>query len=56
MTTTEGVGTLSVICGVFLALGTIASPSAAGVFLPLGALAIVAGVVTIKLARRASRR
>jgi hypothetical protein len=56
MTSTEGVGTLAVVCGVFLVLGTIASPSAAKVFLPLGALAIVLGLAVIKLARRGARR
>jgi hypothetical protein len=56
MTTTEGVGTLAVVCGVFLGLGTIASPSAAHLFLPLAALAIGLGLVVIRLARRGARR
>lgn len=55
MTTMEGAGTLLVICGIMLGLATLANTAMAGTFLPLAGLAIAAGVIVVKLARRRPR-
>jgi Na+/melibiose symporter-like transporter len=56
MSALEGAGALMVICGLMLAFGIVATPSAASTFLPIGALGIVGGLLVIWLARRGTRR
>ncbi len=54
MTSVEGIGTLLVIGGLLLGLATIASPGAWTMFLPLGAIGVLAGVIIVRLARRSA--
>jgi hypothetical protein len=53
MSTLEGVGSLSVIGGLLVCVGTVASPDLASTLLPLGAFGCLVGLLVVWVARRA---